>query len=179
MDPRKWDKNFVYRSPDNPFHPEGTYDGMEMFVMDANAVPGAFRLMCAWFAGPWKEDQTPKPHIHNNDEIIMFLGSDYSKLRSLGGEIEFWFEDDKYLITESCSIYIPKFVQHAPMRPTRIDDPSKPMLFVGTVPTDNKADDLMIYNRDAKWAAYQSPPVGFPGVHWLDEIDLETMKAKY
>ena len=64
------------------------------------------------------------------------------------------------------------------MRPTRVDDPTKPMLFVGTLPCTMK-DDIMLYNREAKWSNYQDPPSEFPGVFWLDEVNLDELKAKY
>ena len=178
MEARKWDKYFVHKTPPTPFHPEGSFEGEEMFIINDQVMPGAFRYMCAWFAGPWTEEDTPKPHMHNYDEIVMFIGSDPANPHKLGGELEFWFEDDKYLITDSVAIYVPKLTKHAPMRPTRVDDPTKPMLFVGTLPCTMK-DDIMLYNREAKWSNYQDPPSEFPGVFWLDEVNLDELKAKY
>jgi hypothetical protein len=167
MAAREFDKYFIYESPANPFHPPGSFPGTEMFVMNSHMVSGAPRLMCAWFAGPWTVEETYKPHAHNHDEVLMFLGSDYEKPRELGGEVEFWFKDELYSITRSCAIYVPQGVQHAPMRPTRVDDPSKPILFVGFVPSEAQ-DDLNYYSRASQWSRYKDPlPMEGP-VLWLD-----------
>jgi hypothetical protein len=165
---REFDKNIIYDSPPNPFHPTGSFPGTEMFVMNELVVPGAFRVMCAWFAGPWEEKNTMKPHMHNHDEIVMFIGSDSENPRDLGGVIEFWFKDDKYLLDKSCCIFIPKWTQHAPMMPRKVNDPKKPILFVGTVPTTME-NDLMYYSREPKWSNFQDPPA-FQGVKWIDEL---------
>jgi hypothetical protein len=102
----------------------------------------------------------------------MFLGSDPDDPRNLGGEVEFWMEDDQYLLTKSCIIHVPAMVQHAPMIPKRVDDPKKPILFTGIVPT-TKADDVMYYSRDPKWSKYRDPIMDWEGanVKWLDEVD--------
>jgi hypothetical protein len=172
VDARKWDSNFLYETPPNPFHPPGSFPGTEMFVLDGNAIPGAIRVMVAWFAGPWKQDDIFKPHAHNHSEVLMFLGSDPDDPRKLGGEVEFWMEDDRYLITKSCIIHVPAMVQHAPMIPRRVDDPRKPILFTGIVPT-TKSDDVMYYSRDPKWSEYKDPIMDWEGanVKWLDEVD--------
>jgi hypothetical protein len=162
----EYDKYIYFETPPNPFHPPGSFPGTEMFGFDSRLVPGAARFMVAWFAGPWKEEDTMKPHAHNHDEIVMFLGSDYSNPQDLGGEVEFWFEDTKYLFTKSCMIFMPKSVQHAPMLPRRVDDPNKPILFVGTLPAPQESD-VTYYSRDPKWANFQDPPE-VDGVEWMD-----------
>jgi hypothetical protein len=167
---REFDKYIVYETPPNPFHPPGSFPGVEMFGFDGRVIPGAFRFMVAWFSGPWKEEDVMKPHAHNHDEIVMFIGSDPKDPHDLGGEVEFWFKDDKYLITKSCLIFIPKGIQHAPMLPRRVDDPSKPILFVGTLPAP-MGEDITYYSRDPKWDAYEDPPE-WDGVKWLDEMDV-------
>jgi hypothetical protein len=41
----------------------------------------------------------------------------------LGGEVEFWLEDEKYLLTKSCLIFAPKGLKHCPLRVIRVDRP--------------------------------------------------------
>ena len=43
--------------------------------------------------------------------------------RDLGGEMEVWLGGEKYSITKSCLIYVPKGLKHCPIRFVRIDTP--------------------------------------------------------
>lgn len=45
------------------------------------------------------------------------------KPRELGGEIELWLEDEKYIITKSTMVYIPKGIMHCPVIVRKIDSP--------------------------------------------------------
>lgn len=62
-------------------------------------------------------------HVHDHDEILGFFGTDPSNVYDLGGEIEFWLEDEKYLLTKSCLIFVPKGMNHCPIVFRRIDRP--------------------------------------------------------
>ena len=42
---------------------------------------------------------------------------------NLGGEVEFWIEDEKHMITRSCLIFIPGGMKHCPLLLTRVDRP--------------------------------------------------------
>jgi hypothetical protein len=164
---REFDKCIFYETPPRPFHPPGSFPGKEMFFLDGLVVPEIpLRLMTAYFTGPWTEEETYKPHAHPHDEMLMFLGTDYSRPNELGGEIEFWFKDDKYLLTRACAIFVPKMVQHAPMLPRRVDDPLKPICFVGFVPSRIE-DDINYYSRNPKWEKWKNPPDA-PGVMWME-----------
>jgi hypothetical protein len=48
----------------------------------------------------------------------------------LGGEIEFWLEDEKYMLTKSCIIFVPKGMKHCPIVFRRIDRPIFHFIFV-------------------------------------------------
>jgi hypothetical protein len=41
----------------------------------------------------------------------------------LGGESEFWLEDENYMLTKSCIIYVPGGMKHCPIVFKRIDRP--------------------------------------------------------
>ena len=157
------EKLIVYESPPNPFHPPGSYPGQEMFVLNDMVIKGSPRFMVAWFTGPWDKSRIYKPHCHSCDEVIMFLGSDPQNPRDLGGEIEYWIQDEKFLITKSCILYMPKMVVHAPMWPKRVDDPKKPILFVGSV----AGTDISYYSRNPKFRDFADPPAGSE-VGWID-----------
>jgi hypothetical protein len=164
---REFDKNIIYTTPPTPFHPKDSFDGTEMFLFDDRIMRGAFPFMCAWFAGPWRIEETMKPHCHHNDEVLMFIGSDPENPSELGGEVEFFFKDDRYILNKSCLIFVPGMVQHAPMRPIRVNDPKKPILFVGTTPFSGEQDKTYYYSRDPKWSQYKDPPET-PMTKWMD-----------
>jgi quercetin dioxygenase-like cupin family protein len=95
--------------------------------LDNKIVPGASNLMCSWYLRP-----PPKPleaHTHDYAEIIGFLGSNPEDPYDLGGEIEFWLEDEKYTLTRSCFIWVPGGMKHCPMVIKRVD---RPILHLGS-----------------------------------------------
>ncbi|HSW38697.1 MAG TPA: hypothetical protein VLL97_04325, partial [Acidobacteriota bacterium] len=63
------------------------------------------------------------PHTHDFDEVIGFIGTNRKNPRDLGGEIEFWFEDEPYTLVKTCYLFIPKGVMHTPVVIKRIDTP--------------------------------------------------------
>jgi len=44
----------------------------------------------------------------------------------LGGEVEFWLENEKYILTKSCLIFVPKGLKHCPLWVIKVD---RPILF--------------------------------------------------
>ena len=64
---------------------------------------------------------------------------------------EFWFEDEKHLITNSCAIYIPKGIWHAPLIYRRID---RPIFVFSTAPVPKYTQYI---NRDPKWNHLKDP----------------------
>jgi hypothetical protein len=90
--------------------------------LDDKMIEGAFHMNCAWYlkASTTTEDT---PHAHDTDEIIGFFGSDPQQPHDLGGEIEFWLEDEKYTLTKSCLIFVPRGMKHCPLVLKRVDKP--------------------------------------------------------
>lgn len=99
--------------------------------MDENVVPGAFHINCSWYLRA-AETLENVPHVHDSDEIIGFFGSDPQKAHDLNGEIEFWMENEKYLITKSCLIFVPANLKHCPLILKRVD---RPIFHFTTVPS--------------------------------------------
>ena len=90
--------------------------------VDERVVPGAFQMNCCWFVRV-PEDQPYAQHSHDVPEIIGLFGSDPDNQDELGGEVEFWMEDEQYTITKSCMIFVPGGVKHCPLILKRIDRP--------------------------------------------------------
>jgi len=62
-------------------------------------------------------------HSHDTDEIIGFFGSDPQDPYDLGGEVEFWLEDEQHMITRSSLIFVPRGMKHCPLLIRRVDRP--------------------------------------------------------
>jgi quercetin dioxygenase-like cupin family protein len=89
-------------------------------------IKGAPNIFCSWY---WKETngKGSPSHTHDFDEVIGFLGGDPQNHRELYGEVEFWLEDEKYILDKSCFIYVPKGLRHCPLEVLKVD---KPFLFL-------------------------------------------------
>ncbi|MFC1838316.1 hypothetical protein ACFL1N_01950 [Thermodesulfobacteriota bacterium] len=105
---------------------EGKYlDRTLMFGINDSIVKGSFFSGCEWL---WelkdgKPFQIEAAHSHDFDEVIGLIGSRRENPRELGGEVEFWIEDEKHILTKSCLMYIPKGTMHCPLIINRIDSP--------------------------------------------------------
>jgi hypothetical protein len=102
-----------------------TLDRTLLLGIQDSIVKGAFFAGCEWLwqltgNGPVAIET---PHTHDFDEIIGFAGSNRNHPRDLGGEIEFWMDDEPYTLTKTCFIFIPKGVKHCPVVLKRIDTP--------------------------------------------------------
>ena len=94
-----------------------------MWLGDA-VIKGSPYVEAVWL---WKGAADPKvgfpQHAHEHSEIIGFFGTETGNVYNLGGEIEFWIEDEKYSLTKSCLIFIPGGMKHCPIVFKRIDRP--------------------------------------------------------
>ena len=89
--------------------------------MDSSVVNDACNMECVWYYKPF---DGPPHHVHEDtDEILGFFGSDPDNPSSLGGEIQFRFEDEWVTLTESCVIFLPRGLPHCPFRVVRVDKP--------------------------------------------------------
>ena len=103
---------------------ENRYDerATRILWLEDEILKGAFSVICSWY---WKATETPteQAHTHDFDEVIGFFGSDAQNPQDLCGEVEFWLEDEKYILTKSCLIFAPKGMKHCPLRVIRADRP--------------------------------------------------------
>jgi hypothetical protein len=90
--------------------------------IDENVVPGSFQMNCSWYLKP-NTDHAPFAHTHDEDEIIGFFSSDPDNPNELNAEIEFWIEDEKFMLTKSSLIFIPGGMKHCPLLLHRVDRP--------------------------------------------------------
>jgi hypothetical protein len=81
-----------------------------------------------------------KPHVHNYDEAIFFIGSDPVDFEDLGAEVEMAIgpnEEEKYTFTKATAVVVPKGVPHCPIRTKQI---SKPYLCMAVSLTGKRED---------------------------------------
>ncbi|MGD0779566.1 MAG: hypothetical protein ABR954_02110 [Dehalococcoidales bacterium] len=121
--------------------------GLEHVIwMDNEVLPGAFYGEYTWqWPGTMKDQMkmprmvmpelvTPElvksgkvpgimPHSHPFIEIFSYMGTNIDDPSDLGGEIEFWLEDEKFTLTKSFMIYIPANMEHCPLVFRRFDRP--------------------------------------------------------
>jgi len=90
--------------------------------LDDKVVEGAFHMNTAWYLKA--ADTLEKvPHAHSTDEIIGFFGNNPEDPYDLGGEIEIWLEDEKYILTRTSLIFVPAGMKHCPLILRRVDRP--------------------------------------------------------
>jgi len=85
-------------------------------------IKGAPSIISSWYWKATEIEGTPS-HKHDFDEVLGFFGSDPQNPHDLGGEVELWLEDEKYIIKNSCLIFIPKGLRHCPLRVVKVDRP--------------------------------------------------------
>jgi hypothetical protein len=90
--------------------------------IDDTIVPGSFQMNCCWFVKV-PEEQPYFAHTHDTPEIIGLFGGDPGKPNDMGGEVEFWMEDEKFIINKSCMIFVPAGIRHCPLIIRRVDRP--------------------------------------------------------
>jgi hypothetical protein len=102
-------------------------------------IKGAPSIICSWYWKATETEGTPA-HTHDFDEVIGFIGSDPDNPHDLCGEVEFWMANEKYILTKSCLIFVPKGLKHCPLRVTKVD---RPILFlaVGTSGKYSRVED--------------------------------------
>ncbi len=102
--------------------------------LDGKMAPGCFYSECVWLFpfGEISPEQLermreggggPQPHIHSFDELFTFFGTNFDDPHDLGGELEFWLEDQPFVFSKSCIVYIPAGMKHSPLHIRRMDRP--------------------------------------------------------
>ena len=104
-------------------------------------ITGAYNVGCAWYSKVPPEQLTA--HKHDYDKLLGFYGSDPENPHDLGGEIEFGLENEKYVLTKSFIIFVPRGVEHS-MTIRKVDRPIFTFGVVQPAPQKiSKTDDIM------------------------------------
>lgn len=102
-------------------------EAIHLLNLDTTRSEGAPYLDFVWLFEGSAEGYAEAEHTHDFDEFIGFIGAaDQNDPYNLDSEIEVWLGGEKYIITRSCLIYVPKGLRHCPVRFIRI---GKPVLF--------------------------------------------------
>lgn len=54
-------------------------------------------------------------HVHEFDEVLMWMGSDPDNLHDLGGDLYMTIEGEKHVVNTTGSVYIPAGTRHCPL----------------------------------------------------------------
>jgi hypothetical protein len=100
------------------------------------AMPGAHYMDVALITKPFGLESFQQ-HAHSFDEYVTFIGTNIDKPYDLDGTIEFWIEDEKYILTKTCTILIPKGVYHLPFR---FHEVNSPIIFMASAETTHYVD---------------------------------------
>jgi hypothetical protein len=97
----------------------------KILSLDDMVMKGSFYTETVWLwpGGGYPETAEPNSHAHDYDETVAFFGTDFEHPNDLCGEIEFWIEDEKFLLTKSCLIFLPKRTFHGPLVIRRVERP--------------------------------------------------------
>jgi hypothetical protein len=100
---------------------------LKLMSLDDVVLKGSMYTEVVWMwpggSGVYPETAEPYSHAHEHDEIVAFFGTDWENPYELNGEIEFWIEDEKFMLTKSCLIFIPKGMHHCPFIVHSVDRP--------------------------------------------------------
>jgi mannose-6-phosphate isomerase-like protein (cupin superfamily) len=138
-------------------------DSTHLLNLDTTRSEGAPYLDFHWLWPGSAKGYAEAEHTHDFDEFLGFIGAaDQNNQRDLGSEIEVWLGGEKYMITKSCLIYVPKGVRHCPIRFTRIGKPV--LFFTGGMATSYSRtatefrDDKSAERNNAKYISYDVNP---------------------
>lgn len=125
MSKSKYEKYIITELKAPDFGPEKAMQyakfAKRVLWMDENVCEDAFQMNVSWYLKPL--DYAPEPHTHDSDEIIGFFSPDHENPYDLKSEIEFWIEDEKFILTKSCMIFVPGGMAHCPLRLLKVGQP--------------------------------------------------------
>ncbi len=147
---------------------QSTVEATRLINMNTARLEGAPYMDFVWLWSGSSKDYVEAEHFHDFDEFIGFIGTrGQQDPHGLGGEIEFWLGGEKYMLTRSCLIFIPKGLKHCPIRFTRIDSPI--LFFSGAFEvgkygrtTTEFTDDRAAERNYAKYISYDVNPKKIP-----------------
>jgi hypothetical protein len=142
----KRDSRDAYLPPGlDPSEVSDTKSHKKMRSLDDTVLKGSFYTEAVWMwpggRDVYPETAEPNSHAHDYDETIGFFGTDFSDPDELNGELEFWIEDEKFILTKSCLLFIPKNTYHCPLVIHRVE---KPIFHFATGPGAKYTQDVKV-----------------------------------
>ncbi len=126
-----------------------TVEATRLLSLDGTRIKGAPYMDFVWLWKGSSKEYVETEHTHDFDEFIGFIGTRGPEdPHGLGGEMEVWLGGEKYMITKSCLIYVPRGVKHCPIRFVRIDSPI--LFFTGSFQAKDKYDRTPTQFSDAR-----------------------------
>jgi hypothetical protein len=111
----------------DPVSVSNTKSHMKLLSLDDSVLKGSFYTEAVWIwpggSEIYPETAEPRSHAHDYDETIAFFGTDFENPNDLCGDIEFWMEDEKFNLTRSCLIFVPKGMYHCPLVIHKVEKP--------------------------------------------------------
>ncbi len=105
---------------ENPLNSPMVIGGQEMMRAIEGAIPN-FALYYVMRSGMFMEP----PHMHPNDEYLMFISSNPHDMKNLGAvvEVAYGSEWEKVTFSHSALVYFPKNLPHCPIHVKKMDRP--------------------------------------------------------
>ena len=91
--------------------------------IDDKVCPGSFQMNTAWYFDVPENDPVFEEHVHDDDEIIGFFGSDPEDPYNLHAEIEVTINGEHHLLTRSSLIFCPAGMPHMQLSIKKVDRP--------------------------------------------------------
>jgi mannose-6-phosphate isomerase-like protein (cupin superfamily) len=117
---KKYARYIIDKTPEPPSYPRPAdpkaHGGSNVIYINNGldgAMPNATFLEATLITKPLHPGPF-RQHAHSFDEYVTFIGTNIEKPFDLDGVAEFWIEDEKYILTKSCTIFVPKGVFHCP-----------------------------------------------------------------
>ena len=149
---KKWAK-YIIEKTDSDFRPADPKAAGGTNVLFINGefdgkIPGATYMEIALISKPRRLGEF-RQHAHSFDEYVTFIGTNMDKPFDLDGVVEWWMEDEKYILTKSCAIFVPKGVYHYPFV---FHEVNSPIVFIASAPATHYAEPR---------EALDPPPAGY------------------
>lgn len=150
----KYVKTLEFRENRPDFYRQGLKLGPDFFGFD-------IQLELGTYVAPGELGRNPgKPHVHNFDQVMMWIGVDTHDMGDLDAEIEVCLGEDleRVMVTTSTAIFVPKGTPHYPATIHRMDKKSLYMEISYTKRYSEK-----VYDTDKKpgdYAAFMSKTFG-------------------
>jgi hypothetical protein len=113
----KYVKSLSFQDYGQGGHRQGAVMDGKFLGLDVHIQYGAY-----WTAGKMGKEPL-KPHMHDFDQMMFWLGTDMNDLSELGAEVELCLgeEMNTHMITTSTAVAVPKGMPHFPASITRMD----------------------------------------------------------